>query len=58
MKRNILCGILILLVVVAQAVERQRLNFNADWRLCIGDVPTAAEAAFDDSGWTIAKNTL
>lgn len=51
MKRSILCSIFILLVVGAQAVDRQRLNFNADWRLCVGDVPEAAETTFDDSGW-------
>ena len=34
-----------------QAVERQRFNFNADWRLCVGDKPEAVEATFDDSGW-------
>ena len=33
------------------ATGRERLNFNADWRLCIGDVPEAVEASFDDSGW-------
>ncbi len=30
---------------------RVKLNFNADWRLCVGDFPKAAEAAFDDSRW-------
>ena len=40
-----------MLAVGAQAVERQRLNFNADWRLCVGDYPEAVEASFDDSGW-------
>ena len=34
-----------------QAVERVRLNFNADWRLCVGDVPKAVEPTFDDSRW-------
>ena len=32
-------------------MRRPRLNFNADWRLCVGDFPKAAEAAFDDSRW-------
>ena len=30
---------------------RVKLNFNADWRLCVGDFPKAAEATFDDSRW-------
>ena len=33
------------------AMERQRVNFNADWRLCVGDVPEASKPEFDDSGW-------
>ena len=37
--------------MTASAVERQKLNFNADWRLCVGDCPEAAEASFDDSQW-------
>ena len=37
--------------LASAAAERQRLNFNGGWRLCVGDVPGAAEAAFDDSGW-------
>ena len=40
-----------MLAMSVQAVERQRFNFNADWRLCIGDKPEAVEATFDDSGW-------
>ena len=30
---------------------RVKLNFNADWRLCVGDYPEATDAAFDDSQW-------
>ena len=37
--------------LTAGAVERKKLNFNADWRLWIGDVPEAVEATFDDSEW-------
>ena len=33
------------------AVERKRLNFNSDWRLCVGDFPDAVEPYFDDSRW-------
>ena len=51
MRRSILCGILMLLVASVLAVERQRMNFNAGWRLCVGDLPEAVGATFDDSGW-------
>jgi len=30
---------------------RTKLNFNGDWRLCVGDYPEAVEATFDDSQW-------
>ena len=40
-----------LMAIPAGAVERKRVNFNADWRLCVGDCPEAAEMAFDDSRW-------
>ena len=50
MKRILLC-LLLMLAVGVQAVERQRLNFNAGWRLQVGDFPEAMKAEFDDSGW-------
>ena len=37
--------------LTANAVERQKLNFNADWRLCVGEHPEASKPEFDDSGW-------
>ena len=49
MKRNILLYLLLMLAMSVQAVERQRLNFNADWRLCVGDVPKAVEATFSQT---------
>ena len=33
------------------SVERQKLNFNAEWRLQVGDFPEAAKMDFDDSQW-------
>ena len=55
MKRLTLTTIAALLLTLfaggVQAVERQRLNFNGDWRLCIGDVPEASKPEFDDSQW-------
>ena len=42
---------IIMFAVGAQAVERQKLNFNTNWRLCVGDYPEAIETAFDDSRW-------
>ena len=40
-----------MLAMSVQAVERAKLNFNADWRLCVGDYPEAVEASFDDTQW-------
>ena len=37
--------------IQAASVERKKLNFNADWRLSVGDFPKAVEADFDDSQW-------
>ena len=31
--------------------ERKKLNFNADWRLQVGDATDAAKPEFDDSRW-------
>ena len=31
--------------------KREKLNFNADWRLCVGDVSEASDPKFDDSQW-------
>ena len=51
MKRYLVFCIIMLLAVSVQAVERQKLNFNADWRLCVGDYPKAVQTDFDDSRW-------
>ena len=37
--------------MVSEAAERQNLNFNSQWRLCMGDWPEAVQADFDDSRW-------
>ena len=34
-----------------EAAERQKLNFNADWRLKVGDIAEAAQVDFDDRQW-------
>ena len=34
-----------------EATERLKLNFNADWRLAVGDVAEASKPEFDDSRW-------
>jgi len=39
------------LALDAGAVERKKLNFNADWLLCVGDMPEASKASFNDSQW-------
>ncbi len=40
-------------VAMAQENERQRekLNFNADWRLLVGDMSEASKPKYDDSQW-------
>ena len=32
-------------------VGRVKQKFNADWRLCVGDIPEAVQPEYDDSGW-------
>ena len=44
------CGLLFLWAVTLSA-QRQKLNFNADWRLCVGDEAKASDPDFDDSQW-------
>ena len=51
MNRLILTFTLLVTVLTASAVERQKLNFNADWRLCVGDISEALSADYDDSQW-------
>jgi len=51
MKRNLLFGIIMFLAVGAQAAEREKLNFNGDWCLKVGDVAEALNPEYDDSGW-------
>lgn len=40
-----------MLVVSVNATERQKLNFNGDWRLAVGDYAEASKPEFDDSQW-------
>ncbi len=42
---------LLMLVVTASATERKKLNFNANWRLEIGDFKDAKNADFNDESW-------
>ena len=50
--RTTLCiALLTVCCMVSEAAERQNLNFNSQWRLCIGDWPEAVQADFDDSRW-------
>ena len=51
MKRCFLLHILLMLVVSVNATERQKLNFNSDWRLAVGDYAEASKPEFDDSQW-------
>lgn len=38
-------------VINGQASERQKYNFNSEWKLQIGDFPKAKDIKFDDSKW-------
>ena len=51
MKKCLLCYLLLLLAVSVQATERQKISFNANWRLAVGDFADAPKPAFDDSQW-------
>ena len=35
----------------ANGFERQKYNFNSDWKLMVGDIAGAEKPAYDDSGW-------
>jgi len=52
MKRQILLTIVMLtMAVTIQAMERQKLNFNADWLLKVGDVKEASQPKYEDGHW-------
>ena len=42
---------MLLLAIGVQATDRQKLLFNADWRLAVGDFPEASKTDFDDMAW-------
>ncbi len=41
----------LVLALDAGAVERKKLNFNADWLLCVGDETEATKSTFNDNQW-------
>lgn len=43
--------LLLMLGVSIQAANRAKLNFNSEWKLCIGDIAGAEKKDFDDSRW-------
>ncbi|MBR1447347.1 MAG: DUF4982 domain-containing protein [Prevotella sp.] len=51
MRKLILSLTLLMLAMTASAIEREKLNFNADWRLQVGDVADAAKPDYNDRGW-------
>ncbi|PYS98260.1 MAG: beta-galactosidase [Acidobacteria bacterium] len=42
---------LILVILAIPAIARTTYNFNADWRLLVGDPISAETLSFDDSSW-------
>ena len=51
MKKLILFYMLLMLAMSMEAAERQKICFNAGWRLQVGDFTEAAKTEFDDSQW-------
>jgi len=51
MRKCVLFYMLLMLAVSSQATERQKLNFNAGWRLAVGDYAEASKPEFDDTRW-------
>ncbi len=48
---SLLIFFLFFLLHGASAFERQKLNFNADWLLAVGDYADASKPDFDDTAW-------
>ena len=56
MQRKIVYFVVLLIVAIATCPakgNREKFNFNANWHLCIGDIPEASNPEFDDSQWLI-----
>ena len=51
MKKILLTIALLTGLLAATAAERQKLNFNQGWRLCVGDFTEASKPSFDDTRW-------
>ena len=49
--RFILTFLLLTAALHVSAIERQRLNFNSEWLMQVGDDPTMSQPDFDDSSW-------
>ena len=47
----VLSIVLLMLAVGMQATKRQKINFNGDWRLAVGDYAEASKPEFDDRQW-------
>ena len=50
-QRLLMVMLVVVSAVAAEAFERQKLNFNADWLLAVGDVAEAGGADYDDRDW-------
>ncbi len=51
MQRIVLIAVLALTCLMVSAAERRKLNFNAGWRLEVGDYKEASQPDYDDSRW-------
>ena len=51
MKKLFLTLALLMPLLTVSAMERQKLNFNDGWLLCVGDFTEASQTSFRDEGW-------
>ena len=51
MKKLFLTLALLMPLLTVSALERQKLNFNDGWLLCVGDFTEASQTSFRDEGW-------
>jgi hypothetical protein len=50
-KQLLMMALLVATSISAAATGRSKTNFNAGWRLAVGDITEAAQSGFDDSRW-------
>lgn len=51
MNKRLLFLAVALLPLLAWSAERMKYNFDSDWKLYVGDDPTASEVVYNDASW-------